>query len=151
MQTTSVGGAKFFLLFKDEATVYRTVYFLKNKSDTFEFLKKFAVLLKNQFGRDIKIMHADNGTEYTNVNVATSLESRGIELVTSAPYTPEQNGRVEREIRTIVESARDMLLSRGLPTRLWAKAVNTSVYVLNRTLFAQSDSVTPLELWYKKG
>ena len=33
MQTPSIGGARFFLLFKDEASGFRTVYFLKHKSE----------------------------------------------------------------------------------------------------------------------
>ena len=49
METASVGGAKFFLLFKDEASGFRTVYFLKHKSDTFEYIKIFVNLLKTYF------------------------------------------------------------------------------------------------------
>lgn len=33
----------------------------------------------------------------------------GIILETTVPYSPEQNGRAEREMRTIVEAARSML------------------------------------------
>ena len=57
-----------FLLFKDEAFGFRTVYFLKHKSDTFDAIKKFFALSKNQFGREINIFRADNGTEYINQN-----------------------------------------------------------------------------------
>ena len=150
VQTPSIGGARFFLLFKDEAFGFRTVYFLKHKSDTFDAIKKFFALSKNQFGGEINIFGADNGTEYINQNVKDFLEARGIKLFTSAPHIPKQNGRAEREMRTILESARTMLLAKNLPTRLWAEAVNTAVYVLNRTLSARSDVTTPFELWYNK-
>lgn len=98
----------------------------------------------------MKILRSDNGLEYKNKCVTEFLESRGIKHQTSAPYTPEQNGRAEREMRTIVECARKMLLSRNLQTRLWAEAVNTAVYLLNRSLGARSNEATPFELWTKQ-
>ena len=150
MQNESVGGAKFFLLLKDEASGFRTVYFLKHKDDTFEALKRYLNMVRNHFAREIKILRSDNGLEYKNKDVMNFLEARGIKLLTSAPYTPEQNGRAEREMRTVVESARTMLLSRKLPVRLWAEAVNTAVYILNRALGARSSVATPLEMWSKK-
>lgn len=50
---------------------------------------------------------------------------------TIIPYTPEQNGTVERENKTIVEAARTQLRAKSLDKRLWAEAVNASVFVLN--------------------
>lgn len=75
------------------------------------------------------------------------LMSRGIELQVTAPYTPQQNGKAERENRTVVESARTMLKARNLPLYLWAEAVNTATYVLNRTPSSQHSNDTPYELW----
>lgn len=80
MQTPSIGGAKFFLLFKDECSGFKTVYFLKHKNDVFDYLKDFLNLVKNQFGRDIKIFRADNGTEFTNLNVRNLLKQRDIKF-----------------------------------------------------------------------
>ncbi|KAK9703865.1 hypothetical protein QE152_g29045 [Popillia japonica] len=72
---------------------------------------------------------------------------KGIQLETSAPYCHEQNGAAEREIRTIVESARSMLYTKDLPLYLWAEAVNTSVYILDRTPNVHTPNSTPFELW----
>lgn len=149
MQTPSIGGAKFFLLFKDEHSGFRTVYFLRHKNDVFDRLKEFLNLTKNQFGKDIKILRADNGTEFVNSDVRDLLKQRGIKLLTSSPHTPEQNGRAEREMRTIVESARSMLLARNFPKNLWGEAVNTAIYVLNRTIPVHSGK-TPIEIYMKK-
>ncbi|CAG9090637.1 unnamed protein product [Plutella xylostella] len=44
-----------------------------------------------------------------------------------------QNGCIEREMRTTTEAARSILLSSGLNKSLWAEAVNTAVFVINRT------------------
>lgn len=150
MQTSSVGGARFFILFKDESSGFRNVNFLKHKSDTFDALKNQIAHVKNQFGKEVKVVRADNGTEFTDRRVKDLLAAKGIKPLFSAPYTPEQNGRVEREMRTVVECARTMLLARALPQRLWAEAVNTAVYTLNRTIGSRVHTKTPFELWYNK-
>lgn len=143
----SIGGSRFYLLFIDEASDYRVVYFLKHKSDVFERLRDYERMVANKFGRNIKVLRADNGREYSNNATINYLKSHGIILENTAPYTPEQNGKAERENRTIVENARTMVHAKGLSKRLWAEAVNTAVYLLNRTLIAKNKDVTPYELW----
>lgn len=66
------------------------------------------------------------------------------------PYTPEQNGTVERDNRTIVEAARTQLHAHSLYKRLWTEAVNASVYVLNRTGTSTIKNKTPYQLWFDK-
>ena len=66
------------------------------------------------------------------------------------PYTLEQNGSAERENRTLMEAARSMLHSTKLPYKLWAEAVNTASYTLNRTGPTKIGDETPYELWTGK-
>jgi len=69
----------------------------------------------------------------------------------TAPYTPQQNGKAKRENRIIVESARTMLQAKGLPVKLWAEAINTAVYILNRAAIKTDMITTPYEAWnFKK-
>ncbi|KAJ8728904.1 hypothetical protein PYW07_006600 [Mythimna separata] len=75
------------------------------------------------------------------------LKSYGIQHQTSVAYTSQQNGCVEREMRTVAESARTMLLESGLNKNLWAEAINTAVYVINRTGPSRVKDKTPYELW----
>ncbi|GFX87753.1 retrovirus-related Pol polyprotein from transposon TNT 1-94 [Trichonephila clavipes] len=66
------------------------------------------------------------------------------------PCTPQRNGAAERENRTIVESARSIIYATNLPLKLWAEAVNTSVYVLNRTRPTTVKDKSPYELWFSQ-
>lgn len=150
MPTDSVGGSKYFLLLKDDYSCYRTVFFLRHKSDTFERFKEFENAFYTKFEYRMKALRCDNGTEFCNKQLKEYLASRGIKLETSAPYVHQQNGRAEREMRTIVECARTMILAKNLSQRLWAEAVNTAVYILNRCVSSISNEKTPFELWTRQ-
>lgn len=138
------------MTFVDEASGYRHVFFLRHKSDAYEKFKEFDRMVENKFGRKIQVVHADNGREYCNENMYRYFKSRGIRMENTAPYTPEQNGKAERENRTIVESARTMIGHKNLPKALWAEVVNTAVYVLNRTLQSKNSKQAPFEIWHGK-
>lgn len=118
MSVPSVQGARYFVLFKDDFSGYRVVFFIKHKNEILECFKEFCRLSKNKFGNSVKILHVDNGGEYCNEDFRAYLSQCGIELETTAPSTPEQNGRAERDMRTIVESARSMLYARDIPLYL---------------------------------
>lgn len=147
MNHKSVQGMRYFLLFKDAATSYRHVYFMRHKSDTLEYFKKYNAIVKSKYMHSVKVLHTDNGREYINNEFKDYLGKEGIVHECTAPYTPEQNGRVEREIRTVVESARSMLYARDVSMDLWAEAINCAVYLLNRTSSSQTSDKTPSELW----
>jgi len=65
-------------------------------------------------------------------------------------YTPEQNGRAERSMRTICEAARTMIYAKNFPKSLWAEAVSTVVFSLNYTGNSGKVCKTPCELWFDK-
>lgn len=75
------------------------------------------------------------------------LEARGIEMVNTAPYTPQQNVKAERDNRTIIESARTMITAKKLPLSLWAEAVGTAVNVLNRVLATGKENTIRDLVW----
>lgn len=150
MSMNSIAGSRFFVTFIDEFSNYRTVYFLKHKSDVFDRFVQFVKHVENKFDSKVKVLHSDNGKEYCNQLMRGFLSQKGIAHETTAPYAPEQNGKAERENRTIIEAARTMLVSKNLPTYLWAEAVNTAIHVLNRTTSKRTPEVTPYELWNKR-
>ncbi|KMQ91777.1 retrovirus-related pol polyprotein from transposon tnt 1-94 [Lasius niger] len=150
MKVDSVGGAKLFLTFKDDASGFRVIYFIKHKSDVIDKFKEFERFVANKFETLIKRLRTDNKREYCNKEMYKYLSKRGIQLENTALYTPQQNGRAERDNRTIAESARSMLHSANLPLHLWAEAVETAVYILNRTTSKQTPDTTRYELWMGK-
>ena len=146
----SIGGARWYVIFKDDATSFRYLFTMKNKNEVLAYFIKLVKLMKVQYNRVVKRLRSDNGLEYVNKDFKEFLSKNGIKHERSAPYTPEQNGSAERDHRTIAELAGAMLHGRHLPLSLWAEAVNTAVYILNRTATNQAVTSTPYELWTGK-
>jgi hypothetical protein len=49
----------------------------------------------------------------------------------SIPYTPQQNGIVERKNRTLIEAVRTMLDEYKTSDSFWAEAINTACHAIN--------------------
>ena len=118
MDERSLGGAKYFLLFKDDFSHFRTVFFMKTKDEAPEKLETFVKLAENQLGRKLKVLKSDQGKEIKNARTRKFLDDRGIFHTHSNVYTPQQNGRIEREMRTIKEAAISALLATNLDSKL---------------------------------
>ncbi|GJU91847.1 retrovirus-related pol polyprotein from transposon TNT 1-94 [Tanacetum coccineum] len=91
-------------------------------------------------------IRTDNGTEFVNKTLDGWFESVGISHETSVPRSPQQNGVVERRNRTLMEAARTMLIFAKAPLFLWAEAVATACYTLNRSLVHTLHGKTYYEL-----
>ncbi len=57
----------------------------------------------------IKTLLSDKGGEFVSKKFDDFLHECGIQQQTSAPYTPQQNGVVERANRTIMECTTNMI------------------------------------------
>jgi transposase InsO family protein len=145
MKTTSLCGNKYFILFIDDYTRMSWVYFIKFKSEVFTIFQTFKALVENQSDMLIECLRSDNGTEYTSNQFLEYCNSRGIVHQYTTPYTPQQNGVCVRKNKTIMEMARCLLLEKKMLNILWAEAVNTSVYLLNRLPTRALEDKTPYE------
>lgn len=149
MEVESIGGSRYYVVLKDDYSNFRTVYFVKAKHEIKHCLEDFLNKAENTTGNKVKTFRTDNGLEFINKEVMEMCSKRGIIHETTVTYTPEQNGKAERENRTLVEAARTMLHAKNLPKKLWAEAVNTAAFVLNRTGKGK-DGKSPYEIWTNK-
>jgi transposase InsO family protein len=90
--------------------------------------KRILLWDQNEFGLRIKKIRSNNGTEFKNSQIEGFLEEEGIKHEFSSPYTPQQNGVVERKNRTLLDMARTMLDEYKTSDRFWAEAANTACY-----------------------
>jgi transposase InsO family protein len=98
----------------------------------------------------IKKIRSDNGTEFKNSQIEGFLEDEGIKHEFSSPYTPQQNGVVERKNRTLLDMARTMLDEYKTSDRFWAEAINTACYAINHLYLNRILKKTSYELLTRK-
>jgi transposase InsO family protein len=142
----SIGRSKYCLVIVDDYSRFTWVFFLQEKSQTQETLKGFLRRAQNEFGLRIKKIRSDNGTEFKNSQIEDFLEDEGIKHEFSSPYTPQQNGVVERKNRTLLDMARTMLDEYKTLDRFWAEAINTACYSINQLYLHRILKKTSYEL-----
>jgi len=146
----SVAGNKYILVVVDDFSRFTWVFFLKHKSEAtshlINFIKQNELTLRNP----VRKIRSDNGTELKNHAFEDFLINKGILHNLSAPYTPQQNGVVERRNRFLCEAARTMLSFARLPLYFWADAIATAWYTKNRSYINKRFSITPYEIINKR-
>jgi transposase InsO family protein len=100
---------KYFLTFIDDFSRRTWVYFLKLKSEVFDKFLAYKALVEKQSGHQIQRLRTDNGGEYVNKNFTSYCTTQGIQMQHTVPYTPQQNGVVERKNCTLKEMANCMI------------------------------------------
>jgi transposase InsO family protein len=128
----SIDGSKYCLVIVDDYSRFTWVFFLQEKSQTQETLKGFLRWAQNEFRLRIKKIRSYNETEFKNSQIEGFVEDEGIKHEFSSPCTPQQNGVVERKNRTLLDMARTVLDEYKTPDQLWAEAINTACYSINR-------------------
>jgi transposase InsO family protein len=146
----SIGGSKYCLVIMDDYSRFTWVFFLQKKSQTQYILKGFLRWAQNEFRLRIKKVRSDNGTEFKNSQIEGFHEDEGIKHEFSSPYTPQQNGVVERKNRTLLDMARTMLDEYKTPDQFWAEAINTACYSINCLYLHQILKKTSYELLTSK-
>lgn len=150
MRTTSNGGARYFMTITDDYSRWGDVYFLKSKDEVPSRIIEFIEKAEWQTGSKVKAVQSDNDTEFRNRRLDEYFEKRDILRRLTVPHTPQQNGVAERRNRTLVDSARSILMQANLPNSFWSEAINTANYVRNRCISKSLDTSTPYEIWSGK-
>ncbi|CAI7774994.1 unnamed protein product [Closterium sp. NIES-54] len=102
-------GSLYFLLLKDRHTRFLWVMLVAKKSDVLREFQKWLVLVKRQAKKSVLMLRSDRGGEFLGKEFTDFVDSKGIVHNLTCPYTLQQNGIAEREMRTAVESVRNCL------------------------------------------
>ena len=145
---SSKGGSTYYVSFIDDYTRYTWVFLMKRRSDFLLVYSNFRALIKTQHSAVIKCFRCDLGGEYTSNDFTQLLASDGTIHQSSCTDTPQQNGVAERKHRHLVETARSLLLSSGVPSIFWGEALLTATYVINRIPTAHNSGLSPFEKLY---
>ena len=103
--------------------------------------------MQNTKNNNIGSIRSDHEGEFQNEKFSKFYEKMEILHNFLAPRTPQQNGVVERNNRSLEELARTMLSESSLPKYFWVDAISTSCYVKNKVLIRPILKKTPYELF----
>ena len=81
---------------------------------------------------NIKGFITDNARDFNNKEISEFCINERIRHETSRPYTPQQNGLVERKIRDIMDKGKTLITYSSLPKNLWGLAIMTAICLINR-------------------
>jgi hypothetical protein len=101
---------------------------------------------RNTIKKKVKVLHSDNGTEYTNRAMQNFLRDSDIVHQTTCVSAPEQNDVAERKNKHILEVTRCLLFVMNVPKYLWGEAAQTATYLINRMLLMAVNFSTPIEI-----
>ncbi|UYV75442.1 hypothetical protein LAZ67_13000282, partial [Cordylochernes scorpioides] len=130
----------------DDYSNFTFVIPITNKSQTAEYITNLIKQEERQTGKKLKRIRNDNGGEYVSNYLKRWLSSKSIKQEFTTAYTPESNGKAERFNRTIVESARTMLIDSKLPIKFWSESVKVAVHINNRIEIKEINT-TPFEIY----
>jgi hypothetical protein len=120
----SIGSNKYNLVIVDDYSHFAWVFFLQDKGEIQEVLKKFLRRAQNEFDANVEKIRSDIDTEFKNTQIEDFLDEEGIKHEFSAPCT------AERKNRTLIEMVRTMLDEYKISCRFWAQTVNTAKCIL---------------------
>ena len=83
----STCGTYYFLSIVDDASRAVWAYLTHEKSEASMLLQNFVIFVKNQFGKDIKVIRSDNGKEFNSRPVQKFYCEKGIIHQTSCVDT----------------------------------------------------------------
>ena len=137
-------GFKYAIGFIDSYSRYATVYMMRSRDECFSKVQQFVA----DVGAPRTIV-TDGAMEYLAGTLQTYLRQQGIRHQVSAPYVPEENGKIERVWGTVVGMARCMVDRASAPKTYWTNALSTAFYIKNRCLHSATGK-TPFEVMYNE-
>lgn len=144
------GKYRYLLTLVDDFSRVTWVYLLQNKSEYLFSIISFYNYVKTQFGTGIKCIRSDNALEFTDKSCREFYVQHGICHETSCVYRPQQNARVKRKHRQILQVARALKFQAGLPLSYWGDCALTAVYIINRIPIIALNNRVPYEVLFEK-
>jgi hypothetical protein len=141
-------GRCYFLLHVDDLSRYMWVVVLGSKGEVANVIRHTQTTVEVECSRKLRVLRTDNGGEFTVAEFMSYCTDEGVPRHYSAPYSPQQNGVIERRNQTVVRMARTLLKQREMSAIFWGEVVVMAVYILNLSPTKALNGRTSYETWY---
>ncbi|CAI7773875.1 unnamed protein product, partial [Closterium sp. NIES-54] len=142
-------GERYFQTIVDDWSRLMWAYPLKQKDHAASTIKEdWLPFVEKQAECVVKRIWTDRGGEFLGAEMTAWLKKQGIQRELTTAYTPQSNGVAERANRTILQTARALLIESGVGNSMWPHAVRHATVARNRVLTkVGNESWVPLERW----
>jgi hypothetical protein len=142
-------GHKYFIAMYCTSTGYTCLFNIASLRFTLDTLKEFnqVVRLANHTW---SIFQTDVDSRFISEKVTAWCNEHNIQVRTSAPYSHQQNGAIERRIQHIMDRMITVMNEYSCPRKYWNYAADYVMYMINRSPTILSSDKTPYELVYKE-
>ncbi|CAI7796680.1 unnamed protein product [Closterium sp. NIES-53] len=131
---------RYFLAIVDDWNRLMWAYRLKQKDHSASMIREdWLPFVEKQAECVVKRIRTDLGGEFLGAETTAWLKKQGIQRELTTAYTPQFNGVAERANRTILETARALLIESGVGNSMWPHAVQHATLARNRVLTKVGD------------
>nr|GEY87202.1 zinc finger, CCHC-type [Tanacetum cinerariifolium] len=99
-------GKKLIFLLVDDCTRFMWAYFLTSKDQALSTFKEFRQKIEMEMRMKVRMLKTDRGCEFTSNEFTKYCKENEIARQLTAPYSPQQNGVVERRNMTVLSTTR---------------------------------------------
>jgi hypothetical protein len=107
------------------------VVVLGSKGEVADAIRPAQAAAEAECGRKLRVLRTDNDGKFTAAEFTSYCMDDCVQHHYSTPYSPQQNGVVERRNHMVVGMTRTLLKQRGMSDVFWGEAVVTTVYIPN--------------------
>lgn len=136
---------RYYVTITDGYTRWMEVYTVKRKSEWLRCLEEYASWVSTHFGRAIKIIRTDYGSELRGKEADAWFLEHGIQFEPAPVDAQDVNGVAEAHQRTLTIMIKTALLAAGIPDFLWPDVALAMVYIKNRRPTSYLNGLSPFE------
>lgn len=147
VEPTSQGGSKYFVSFIDDYSRHTVVFPMKSTIDVLFKFDDYRRLSENSHGMKILTIRTGSRVEYTSNDFKEYLGNHRIEHQLIIPDVPQQNLIARHVNQKLLNMTKGMIKESNIPENLWADALVTACYVINKCPSIAIYGQIPEELW----
>ena len=146
----ALNGATYFLTILDDHSRVVWTFLLHNKLQVAKVVADFLEMIETQFHIKVKSIRSDNGTELIKEQCLNLFAHKGILHQRSVPHVPQQNGRVERKHKHLLEISRALRFHANLPKKFWGDCLLAATHLVNMLPIKILQWKSPYEVMFHK-
>lgn len=150
IEPTSQGGSNYFVSFIDDYSRYTVIFPMEYSDDVLFKFDEYRKITERVHGLRIKSIKTSSDVEYLNKEFDEYLIIHNIRRKFIVSGMPQRNSVAKSMNQRILNMTKCIMSESGIPKNLWADALVTACYLINKCPSNSIDGRIPEALWTKK-